>query len=131
MQRPMSALGQKRTCWNESAGAHRWAPAKTRPLRLLARVPRSVPDLLDDLIKVPALGALKRRKRFVALQLLEPQLLADGQNVPVVYPRRDRPGDRTSKRKRSRLVPFAYRRLEWIALEVDNAGHELRLDARH
>src|SRR5262245_10077209 len=119
---------QHRLC---SAGAHRWAPAITvQASELLARVPRSVLDLLDDLIKVPALGALKRRKLFVALQLLEPQLLANRENVPVVYPRRDRPRDRTGERKRSRLVPFACRNLKWIALEVDNAGHELGLDSR-
>src|SRR5215813_8293524 len=104
---------------------------KTRPLRLLAWVRRSLPDLLGDLIQVPARWVLKWRELFVALQLLEPQLLADGQNVPVVYPRRDRPGDRPGERKRSRLVPFAYRRLEWIALEVDNASHVLGLDARN
>src|SRR5262245_33153792 len=110
----------------------RGAPAviKTRSLRLLAWVRRSLPDLLGDLIQVPARWVLKRRELFVALELLEPQLLADGQNVPVVYPSRNRPGDRPGVRKRSCLVPFAYRNLEWIALEVDNAGHELGLDSR-
>src|SRR5262245_59698888 len=110
----------------------RGAPAviKTRSLRLLAWVRRSLPDLLGDLIQVPARWVLKGRELFVALELLEPQLLADGQNVPVVYPSRNRPGDRPGVRKRSCLVPFAYRNLEWIALEVDNAGHELGLDSR-
>src|SRR5262249_61611773 len=96
----------------------RRAPIAERPYHpqaseLLARVSRSVLDLLDDLIKVPALGALKRRKLFVTLELLEPQLLADGQDVPVVYPRRNRPGDRPGGRTRNRLVPFAHPRLEW------------------
>src|SRR5215471_13673484 len=122
-------------CFGPIADIRR-APIAERPhhsqaSELLARVPRSVPDLLDDLIKVPALGALKRRKLFVGLELLEPQLLADGQNIPVVYPRGDRSRDRTGERKRSRLVPFANRCLEWIALEVDNASHVLGLDARN
>jgi len=102
----------------------------TRPRRLLARIRRSLPDLLGDLIQVPARWVLKWRELFVALELLEPQLLADGQNVPVIYPSRDGPSERTGVRKGSCLVPFACRRLEWIALEVDNAGHELGLDSR-
>src|SRR5262249_48535472 len=98
---------------------------------LLARVARSVPDLLDDLIKVPALGALKRRKLFVALKLLEPQLLAKRQHVPVVDISRSRPGDRTGERVGGRLVPCARGNglLEWIALEVRHCGHELGLDS--
>src|SRR5262249_22938327 len=50
---------------------------------LLARVVRG-PDLRHDLIQVPALPRLKRRELLVALELLEPQQLADGQHVPVV-----------------------------------------------
>src|SRR5262249_38427442 len=114
-------------CGRPSLGARRHQNA---PARLVAWVRRSLPDLLGDLIQVPARWVLKRRKLFVALELLEPQLLANGQNVPVVYPSRNRPGDRPGVRKRSCLVPFAYRNLEWIALEVDNAGHELGLDSR-
>src|SRR5215831_1862829 len=105
-------------------------PHHPRASRLLARVSRSVPDLRCDLIQVPALGALKGRELFVALELLEPQQLADGQHVPVVYPSRNRPGERTRERERGRLAPFAYPRLEWIALEVYHAGHELGLDSR-
>src|SRR5262245_11724829 len=124
--------------WNVRFGPKadiRRAPIAERPYypqasELLAWVRRSFPDLLRDLLQVPARRVLKGRKLFVALELLEPQQLADGQNVPVVYPSRDRPGDRTGVRKRSCLVPFAYRNLEWIALEVDNAGHELGLDSR-
>src|SRR5262245_55210352 len=72
-----SALGH--VCFGPEADIRR-APIAERPYypqasELLARVSRSGPDLLDDLIKVPALGALKRRKLFVALKLLEPQLL--------------------------------------------------------
>src|SRR5262245_49358051 len=124
--------------WNVRFGPKadiRRAPIAERPYypqasELLAWVRRSFPDLLRDLLQVPARRVLKRRELFLALELLEPQLLADGQNVPVVYPSRNRPGDRPGVRKRSCLVPFAYRNLEWIALEVDNAGHELGLDSR-
>jgi hypothetical protein len=45
---------------------------------LLARVRRSVLDLLHDLIQIPARRVLKGRKLFVGLELLEPQQLADG-----------------------------------------------------
>src|SRR5262249_27575572 len=114
----------------------RRAPIAERPYypqasELLARVSRSVPDLLDDLIQVPALGALKRRKLFVALKLLEPQLLAKRQHVPVVDISRNRPGDRTGERVGGRLVPCARGNglLEWIALEVRHCGHELGLDS--
>src|SRR5262245_42057646 len=124
---PRNLLDDKR----QAPVARRPAVIKTRPLRLLARVRRSIPDLLDDLIQVPARRVLKGRKLFVALELLEPKQLADGQNVPVVYPSRDRPGDRTGISKRSCLVPFACRRFEWIALEVDQAGHELGLNSRY
>src|SRR5262245_15434948 len=124
--------------WNVRFGPKadiRRAPIAERPYypqasELLAWVRRSFPDLLRDLIQVPARWVLKGRELFVALELLEPELLADGQNVPVVYPSRNRPGNRPGVRKRSCLVPFAYRNLEWIALEVDNAGHELGLDSR-
>src|SRR5262245_40674717 len=101
--------------------------------RLLARVSRSVPDLLCDLIQVPALRALKGRELFVGLELLEPQQLAEGQHVPVVDISRNRPGERTGERVRRRLAPFArdYGLLEWIALEVGHACHELGLDSRN
>src|SRR5262249_11948231 len=64
-------------------------------IRSLARMFR-VLDLLDDLIEVPALRGLKGRELSVALELLEPQQLADGQHVPVVDIARHRPGERTA-----------------------------------
>src|SRR5215831_18249734 len=91
-------------------------PHHPRASRLLARVSRSVPDLLCDLIQVPALGALKGREPFVGLELLEPQQLAEGQHVPVVDVSRKRPGERTGEREWFGLVPCAYGLLEWIAL---------------
>src|SRR5262249_16900067 len=69
------------------------------------------------------------RKLFVGLELLEPQQLAEGQHVPVVYESCNRPGERTGVAE-SRLPLFAYRGLEWIALEVCHGSHELGLDSR-
>src|SRR5262245_29124746 len=107
-------------------------PHHPRASRLLARVSRSVPDLLGDLIQVPALRALKGWERFVALELLEPQQLADGQHVPVVDVARHRPGECAGERVRKSLAPYArdYGLLEWIALEVRHGGHEQGLDSR-
>src|SRR5262249_1799556 len=131
----MSAMCQKRTscgsCSDPMQGrvARRSHPHHPRTSSLLARVSHSIPDLLCDLIQVPALGALKGRELFVALKLLEPQQLAEGQHVPVVYVGCNRPGERTGPAE-SRLPLFAYRGLEWIALEVCHASHELGLDSR-
>src|SRR5262249_16766426 len=68
---------------------------------LFARVFRG-PDLRHDLIQVPALRGLKGRELLVALELLEPQQLADGQYVPVVDIARHRPGERTGELVRRR-----------------------------
>ena len=53
-----------------------------------------VPNLLHDLFQVVARRILQRRERNVALELLQPQGLADGQHVPVI----DIGGGRRSKR---------------------------------
>src|SRR5262249_4256903 len=58
-----------------------------------------------------------------------PQRLADGQQVPVVYPSRGRPAERAAEPE-TRLFPVAHPRLEWIALEIYHAGCELGLDSR-
>src|SRR5262252_2005294 len=106
---PMSAdvrFTSKSGHWNSAArcplcakSGHRAGGPKDPPASptsgLLARVSHSIPDLLCDLIQVPALRALKGRKLFVALELLEPQQLAEGQHVPVVYESCNRPGERT------------------------------------
>src|SRR6476646_3604644 len=65
--------------------------------RLLAGVCHSVPDLLGDLIEVPALWALEGRELLVAFELLEPELLAERQHVPVVDVGCHRPGERASE----------------------------------
>src|SRR5262249_12874818 len=116
---------------NARAGSLMGRPHHPRASRLLARVSRSVPDLLGDLIQVPTLRALKGREPFVALALLDPQQLAEVQHVLVVEISRNRPGERTGERVRRRLIPCArgYGLLEWIALEVRHGGHELGLDS--
>ena len=55
--------------------------------QLLARVTRRLGflDLLDDPTQVVGRRLLQWRVRNVRLEVLQPQLLADGQHVPVVY----------------------------------------------
>src|SRR5712691_9538579 len=96
---------------------------------LLARVHRCLLELFDDLIQVVARRILKGGELFVGLELPEPQRLADGQQVPVVYVSRGRPAERAAKPE-VRLLLVAPRRLEWIALEIYHAGCELGLDSR-
>src|SRR5207249_7186775 len=62
--------------------------------RLLGRVALPLLELLHDLVQVIARRILHRRVLLVGLELLQPQHLADGQQVPVVYVSRDRPGER-------------------------------------
>src|SRR5206468_5838715 len=81
-----------------------------------------------DLIQVVARRILKGGKLLVGFQLLERQHLADGQQVPIVYVSRDRPGERAAEPE-TRLFLIAPRHLEWIALEVYHAGCELGLDS--
>ena len=57
----------------------------------------SLLELLHDLIQVVARRILKRRELLVGLELLQPQHLADGQQVPVVDVSRDRPGERAAE----------------------------------
>src|SRR5207253_9983418 len=97
--------------------------------RLLARVARRLLKLIHDLRQVVARRILQGRELLVGLELLEPQLLADGQQVPVVYVSRDRPGERAAEPE-IRLFLRAPPHLEWIALEVYHAGCELGLDSR-
>ena len=63
----------------------------------LARVRRCLLELFHNLIQVVARGVLEWRERLIGLKLLEPQVLADGQQVPVVYVNRDRPGERAAE----------------------------------
>src|SRR4030095_8190565 len=114
----------------------RWtgAPACARPhhpqaSELLARVGLRLLELLHDLRQVVARRILKGGELDVGLELPEPQRLPDGQQVPVVYESRDRPGERAAEPE-VRLFPLAHPRLEWIAPEVYDAGGELGLDSR-
>src|SRR5882672_7282714 len=104
-------------------------PHHPQASKLLARVPLTLLELFHDLIQVVARRILKRGELLVGFQLLEPQHLADGQQVPVVYVSRNRPGERAAEPE-TRLFLVAPRRLEWIALEVYHAGCELGLDSR-
>src|SRR5882724_6212700 len=60
-------------------------PHHPQASELLARVPLTLLELFHDLIQVVARWILKRGELLVGFQLLEPQDLADGQQVPVVY----------------------------------------------
>src|SRR6266566_3951614 len=97
--------------------------------RSLGRVVLPILELLHNLVQVIARRILHRRVLLVGLELLQPQHLADGEQVPVVYVSRDRPGERAAEPE-IRLFLVAPRRLEWIALEVYHAGCELVLDSR-
>src|SRR5262245_56617601 len=104
-------------------------PLATRSFRSLAGVHRCLLELFHDLIQVIARGVLEWRERLIGRELLEPQVLADGQQVPVVYVTRDRPAERAAE-PGIRLFLLAPPRLEWIAFEVHHAGYELGLDSR-
>src|SRR5262245_43043599 len=109
----------------KSGGRPNGRPRLARALALLARVARAL-DHCCDLIEVPALRGLNGRERLVGLELLEPELLPERQDVPVVYVGRGWRGDRAHHPAAS-LFPLAPTRLEGIALEVYDAGHELVL----
>src|SRR5882757_4998864 len=104
-------------------------PHHPQASELLARVPLTLLELFHDLIQVVTRRILKGGKLLVGFQLLQPQDLSDGQQVPVVYVTRDRPGERAAEPE-TRLFLIAPRHLEWIALEVYHAGCELGLDSR-
>src|SRR5262245_28013305 len=63
---------------------------------LLARALAAAFDLIHHLREVVARRGLQRRKRLERLEPLEPQLLADGQHVPVVQEGRRRSAQRAS-----------------------------------
>src|SRR6266478_8526004 len=104
-------------------------PHHPQASELLARVPLTLLELFHDLIQVVARRILKGGELLVGFQLLQPQHLPDGQQVPVVYVSADRPGERAAEPE-SRLFLVAPRHLEWIALEVYHAGCEHGLDSR-
>src|SRR5215475_3420640 len=90
---------------------------------------RCLLDLLQDLAEVVALGSLQRRELLERLQVLQPQLLPDRQDVPVVLEGRYRAAERTAEAHR-RLLVDADRLLEGITLEVVDQG-EVERDERH
>src|SRR5439155_7781137 len=108
----MSIADQK-----QAALANRLRSRSAFVSRLLGRVALPLLELLHDLVQVIARRILHRRVLLVGLELLQPQHLTDGQQVPVVYVSRDRPGERAAEPE-IRLFLVAPRRLEWIALEV-------------
>src|SRR4029078_5223571 len=73
---------------------HTRAPAPPQHSELLTRVPLALLELFHDLIQVVARRILKGRELFVGFQLLQPQHLPDGQQVPVVNVSRDPHGRR-------------------------------------
>src|SRR5215211_5956432 len=122
-----------RSLWNfwilRNRAAGPFGPAATFLVLLLARVPLTLLELFHDLIQVVARRILKWGELLVGFQLLQPQHLPDGQQVPVVYVSADRPGERAAEPE-TRLFLIAPRHLEWIAFEVYHAGCELGLDSR-
>src|SRR5271166_2431004 len=73
-------------------------------------------DLFHHLGQVPRGRGLHRRVRFVGLQMLQGQLLADRQYVPVIDVRGDWSGQRAAERVEAL---GAHGLLERVALEVD------------
>src|SRR5258708_33777001 len=104
-------------------------PHHPQASELLARVPLTLLELFHDLIQVVARRILKGGELLVGFQLLQPQHLPDGQQIPVVYVSRDRPGEPAAEPE-TRLFLVAPRRLEWTPLEVYHAACELGLDSR-
>src|SRR6266853_2041718 len=109
-----------------TAGAPGWGARSginTRPSpRSFARVTVTLLlDLVQDLTEVVARRILHRRERHVGLELLQPQHLADGQDVPVVEIRGTRGGQCTAVAQQ-RLVVGADGRLEGITLDICDLG---------
>jgi len=72
-----------------------WAPCTGRPRSRTAKlfyvaflfargVVSGLLDLFQDAAEVVALGRLQRRELLVRHQVFQPQLLADGQHIPVI-----------------------------------------------
>src|SRR5262245_28340646 len=83
---------------------------------LVARV-AGLLHLFEDAGQVVGLRRLERRELLVRHQVSHPQLLADGQHVPVVLERGRRSGERTAN-AHARLLVDADRLLEGVALDV-------------
>src|SRR5262245_20176707 len=78
-------------------------PHRVGVTRLVARGAMRL-DLLHHLTEVVGRWSLQRRELLVRQQMLEPQLLTDGQHVPVVLEGRHRTAERTAQAHRRLLV---------------------------
>src|SRR5580693_4726488 len=98
----MAAAGAK------TKRAPRWTPTSGHRFvsRLLARVARRLGflHLIDNLTQVVRLRSLQWRVLYVRLEVLQPQLLANRQHVPVVLKCGHRGGERTAQTHRGLLV---------------------------
>ena len=108
------------------------APPLVRPLdrqrQLFARVTARlhVPDLLNDLVQIVARRILQRREVDVGLELLQPQRLAHGQEVPVILVSGDSSGERSAYPHES-LDLLANGSLEGLAPDVDDLSPDADL----
>ena len=98
---------------------------------LLARVTDRLGflDLFDDPTEVAGLRSLQWRVLYIRFEVLQPQLLADGQHVPVVLERGHGGGERTAQ-AHSRLLADPDCLLEGIAVDVLDQS-EVERDERH
>jgi len=60
--------------------------------------------LLQDLAEIVAFGRLQRRELFVRRQMPQPQLLADGQHIPIVQEGGCRSAERTTEARSGLLI---------------------------
>src|ERR1700754_2184635 len=98
------------------------ASSESRRHRLVARLTGvRLLDLLQDPTEVVTFGSLQRRIFFVTEQMFQPQLLTDGQHVPVIQEGRGRTAERTTDGQSGLLVD-ADRLFEGIALDVLDQG---------
>src|SRR5262249_50105904 len=86
-------------------------------------------DFLHNTAEVVAFRRLKRRVLLERLQVLEPQLLADRQHVPVIEERGHGTPECATNAHR-RLLVDTNRLLEWVALDVLHQG-EVERNERH
>ena len=84
-----------------------------------------LPDLLQNLSQVVRLRTLQRRKLDIRLEFLQPQELADGQQVPVVNISRNRTSKRAGDAKHGALrLPGCH--FERIPLDVVHKAPVIR-----
>src|SRR4029077_2514476 len=86
-------------------------------------------DFRHDATEVVRLGRLERRELLECLQVVEPQLLANRQHIPIVLEGGDRTAQRTAE-SHGRLLVDTNRLLEWVALDVLHQ-REVERNERH